>query len=343
MVDNLQNIESLKEEIHNIKLELNAWKEHAKDSDEKLEFLDKQNGPINPAEAFYNPVNKRIIEKLGNENLILRKQVTELTGLENINTDTILKEREKLRDEVKRLKCELEIKYRENQRLQKESNDNEKKRLLARCSQLQMESGLLKSSLMLQNQTNTYIKECVDTLRDEFLEIFLYNCKIKGEEFIQAVKELDSAKTNGLPKSLLTPLRKSQATETEPISANEKIYQEHEKLREDLISLNIGIEPKKQTSPPDSAVGTLDDERIEINSMLREIKEENERLKKENNRLKEEINRLADLSSNNPGQELIDSMIRETEKLNNDLKAAKVTVSLEFIINVLAGLFYLIQ
>lgn len=314
MVDTSQQIKLLNEELHNIKIELNAWKEHAKDSDEKLEFLDKQNGTANPASAFYDPAHERIIEKLGKDNLTLRKQITELTGLESRDCDTILKEREALKDENARLKDQLEIKFRENQRLKRETNDNDKKRLLAKCSQLQIENGLLKSSLMLQNQVNAYMKECVDNLRDEFLELFLYNYNTKGEEFIQAIKELESAKKNGLPKSLLTPLKKSQATETEP-EPETKL----QVLRDSLTNLEIGGKPNI-----DSAVGTIDDEFKELNAMLLDTKKENEWLKNENVLLKNENRRL---ESQNHGQELIDSMIRANEKLENELKNANKAVS----------------
>ena len=307
MNDNTNDVELLKEDLRKTKLELYAWKDHAHNADEMLAFLDKQ-GPKNPAAEFYSPVVKRIIKKVENDYLSLKKQLTEKSGLEN--AEEILKEKERLRIEVARLREVLQTKFKENQRLQKEIVDTEYKNILAKCTSLQNENGILKSNLMLQNQTNTYMKECVDNLKDEFLEIFLHNVKLNGDEFIKAVKELDSSNQSSLPKSLLTPLKKSQGTDTSEMIT----VVEEQDLRETFARNFHVIEGASRL---DSAVGTQDEELQETNALLREFRQENDHLKNELESLKMEK------------EEIINQVIRESDTLRNELAASRLTVCLK--------------
>ena len=319
---------SLEEQLHNTKLELQAWKEQAMDSQEMLSYLDKHQRTENPAAEFYNPTIKHVTKKLEEDYMILKAQVPDLMKLES--ADVILRERGTLKQEVLRLKELNQNKFKENQRLQKIIKDSESSidtskiktdyvRHLSKYTALQNENAILKSSLLLRDQTTDHIKKCIDSLKDEFLKLFLFNYKSKGEDFIKAIQNLNEKqiKEEGLPISLLTPLTQSKGTDT-----REMIEFNYELIK----NLNLSsAERKLPDSGQGSAVASITDDAQHSIKMLREMTEKNERLEHENKNLKMEVESL---KAKNNQDTLVQDLLKQIDTSDNELKTAKITVRL---------------
>jgi len=260
----------LKEDIKSLKLQIKGWKDGYHDAHRMLDYVDKQ-GPKNPAAKFYNPSIDRIIEKLQSENQVLIEAVSK--GLSSPDPTQALMENATMKSQVKDLRDELEKKFKHCRRLEislENSSDRNRKEignLSSRNNKLHSENRSLKSSILLQENTKSYLRSIVDGLRKEFLEVFVRAYNEEGDKFLDAVKELDQ---KGLPEALLKPLQENQATDTEDLQPSMQ-------LMRPMAALQITKDPHIDGGY-DSGVGSLNEDLRQASIQFKSYEEEKQKM-----------------------------------------------------------------
>lgn len=223
---------SMKEELHQLRKQIQHWKNSTNDANAMLSHIGKQ-GKNRYADQFYDPALKRIVSTLYKENKILVNKLKELLTSDDPsvkakhNIAEYVKSNAELNESVQKLKAELEQKFKENRRLHmaienmnKSGQSEYAKRLESienlsnKCSQLQTDNRNLRASLFLQNDTMLYLKKVVDSQRKELVEIFARCYAENGQAFLDEMKSLD---TKGIPEFLLEPLKKEFGTNTDEV------------------------------------------------------------------------------------------------------------------------------
>ncbi|XP_066926018.1 uncharacterized protein MCAP_0864-like [Clytia hemisphaerica] len=328
----LEQILQMKErEIKDLNIQLQSLQEYVKDSEKIVAFKERmiKDMPKNPAIQFYDPVLKRTIQRLSKENQSFKDILNEKYKSKEAADITL--EIKEVRKENEHLREQLDSKFRDNQRLQQSLNSEDKKndnlkKLTDKCSILQNENRIIRSTLLLQDQSNEYLKKCVDSQRDEFLKIFLQiSSDEQGQTFIDAIRNLNSSQTK-LPMGLLTPLSRDQSTDTKEIEGVEALRG----AIADQLRIPKGPLLNKGGADSDSAIASMSDEIQSLNKMLRDSTEENESLKTkidevnfENETLKKERQ-----NQQSNSEQFIDELLKRTHVIEGELTAARCTVEI---------------
>ena len=140
-------------EIKDLNIKLQSLQEHVKDAEKMVAFKDRMMKDMskNPAIQFYDPVLKSTIDKLSKENQSYKNILNEKYSSGEAANITL--EIEKVKKENEHLREQLQSKFKDNQRLQQAMDSEDKKienlkKLTDKCSVLQNENRIIRSSLM---------------------------------------------------------------------------------------------------------------------------------------------------------------------------------------------------